>query len=380
MAGPIVGQVDCYIGNSFSTGSAQFMFVNCYRFLNDNTGTLGIQRLAYNTGSQDTGMTQFRGMNYFDEPNPAGQNAWAVFRFMSASVPFDVLIQWSGNSAIGGAPGAPALADGIGHSNLLAIAVAQSADLASSWNGTTKNDGSDVKGTIVWTSSSISSTVYHPRSNDAIRGGTHGSFRQNMARLSVGASNIVRAHFLADYDNLAVAFDVGADNSYSLFFFGRYVPISGANVQVPYFSFYESTIVAGAGTQYGPPAGSTAPGGVGYPNPAVSGSVSTAFERFGSVYMQNVNAQPNRGFPTPRYDEFPIHLGLFETGIVGLLGQHYELLREAYNVNTHDTNADGTRFAIGPNTLTSLKYTLPFHSGTTPGAGVTRPGTRFSIP
>lgn len=53
MAGPIVGQVDCYIGSSFTTGSAQFMFVNCYRFLNDNTGTLGIQRIAYNTGSQE---------------------------------------------------------------------------------------------------------------------------------------------------------------------------------------------------------------------------------------------------------------------------------------------------------------------------------------
>lgn len=380
MAGPIVGQVEMFLNNTYGTGSCQFAFVNLYRFLNDNTGSLGIQRIAFNTGSQDAGMTQFRGMNYFDEANPAGQNAWACFRFLSASVPFDVLIQWTGNTAFATAPGDPGRVDAGTATNRIGIAIAQSADMSSSWNGTTKNDGSDVKGSVVWTSSSISSTIYYPRSNDAIRGGSHGSLRQNMVGISLPSTTAVRMHFVADYDSLCIAYDSGADNSYSIFFFGKYTPISGAVVQVPYFCFNDTSIPTSAGTQFGPLAGSTPGGGVSYPQPAISGTVGTSLDRFGSAFFQNSNAQPNRAFAVPRWDEHPVFLGLNESAIVGYLGQHTDIVREVYNIATHDTNGDGTRACVGSTTVASVKFTIPFHSGTVPGSGVTRAGIRYSIP
>jgi hypothetical protein len=100
MAGPIVGTIEHYFaGAGLTTASVQTFFVNCYNFLNNNTGSLGVQRIAFNTGSKDTCMTLTRGMNFYDQSNPAGQNAFACFRFLSASVPFDVLIQWTGGSA-----------------------------------------------------------------------------------------------------------------------------------------------------------------------------------------------------------------------------------------------------------------------------------------
>lgn len=382
MAGPIVGSVEHYFnGVGLGTASVQVLFVNTFNFLNNNTASLGIQRLAYNTGSKGAGMVQFRGMNYYDQPLPAGENAWAVFRFLSASIPFDVLIQWAGVSGLGTAPGAPALINNTAGTNAFAIAVAQRADMTSAWGGSTNNNGSDTKSTPVWISSSISSTIYYPRSNDAIRGGTHGASRQNMMGNTFLNNIQTRHHFMADYDNFAIFNDVGAANAYELYFFGMYTPMSGLNVNVPYFAFHDAVLPIAAATAYGPAGGGTPGGGIGYPQQHISGSVGVGFDRIGTTFFQSSAAQANLAFPTPRWDEFPLIVGVYETTptiIEGMTGQHFDFLREAYNIATHDTNGDGSRAVFGSTTVASLKVTAPFHTGTSPGSGVTRAGVQFT--
>jgi hypothetical protein len=382
MAGPIVGTIEHYFaGAGLTTASVQTFFVNCYNFLNNNTGSLGVQRIAFNTGSQDTGMTLTRGMNFYDQSNPAGQNAFACFRFLSASVPFDVLIQWTGGSAAGTAPGAPAQINGSTPTNTFGIAFAQRSG-STAWGGTTGNAGSDAKSTPVWTSGAVEQ-AYYPRSNDGVRAGTHAASRQNMMGFSVGSSTDYRAHFIADYDHLAILYDAGADGTYDMIFFGTYTPMSGLSPTIPYFAFHANASIApAAATAYGTTVGNVPNGAVPYPNTAVSGTCSVGFDRLGTGFLQNSNAQANKAFATPRWDEFPVVVGIFESpSQVGMLGQHNTFLREVYNIAVHDTNGDGSRAVFGSSlTLATVKMTLPFHTGTTPGSGVTRTGVRFSVP
>lgn len=384
MAGPIRGSIEHFIdATALTTASVQGFFVNVYNFLNNNTGTLGIQRLAYNTGSQDTGMTTTRAMNYWDQPQPAGQNAFAAFRFLSASVPFDVMIQWAGAATFGAAPGAPGLVFAAATANSFGIAMAQRSDGVTAWNGSTNNNGSDVKGASVWTSSSL--TAYYPRSNDPSRAGAHGSLKQNAGGFTALSSIQTRHHIIADYDNLVILYDVGAANQYVMIAFGAYTPMSGLNPTVPYFMVNRNaTLPYVASTQIGTPAGTTDAGGVSHPSLALSGTCSFGADRLGGTsttfgFFQNTSAQPNKAFSTQRFDEFPLMIGIFESPLVGLVGQHFSFFRETFNIATHDTNSDLTRTCFGTNTVPTIKTTTPWHSGTTPGTGATRTGVQFGI-
>jgi len=382
MAGPIAGSVEHYFnGTGLGTASVQVFFVNAYNFLNNNTGSLGIQRLAYHTGAKGTGMVNVRGMNYYDQPEPAGENAFAVFRFLSASIPFDVLIQWAGAGGTGTAPGNPGLVNNAATTNTFSVAFAQRLDMSTSWGGSTNNNGMDAKSTPVWTSSSVSSTYYHPRSNDAVRGGVHAASKQNMMGGNALATAILRHHFIADYDNFIILNDVNGTPSYELYCFCAYTPMSGLSVEAPYFSTFDSALPTAGTTMYGPPAGTTPGGGIGYPGGGSSGSVAVGFDRIGTTFFQTTLGQPNFAFPTGHWDEMPLIIGLYETtptNIVGMCGQHFELLREVYNIATHDTNADGSRAVMGVATQAAVKLTIPFDTGTTPGSGITRTGVQFT--
>lgn len=378
MSGPIRGSIEHYFaGVGTTSGSAQTLFVNCYKFLNNNTGTLGIQRIAYNTGSQDAGMTQFRGMNFFDEPNPAGSNAFAVFRFASASNPWEMIIQWAGSNAFGTAPGSPGVVNSSGGNFSFGLMMAQ-ATSGSVWAGTTLNNGNDRKATATWVSAS--NVAYYPRSNDHRRIGAFGTLKQNfMGIASLNAADY-RAHFIADYDNFVFLFDQNFDNSYAIACMLKYTPLTDLTASLPYFSFF-ATLPTVASTQYGSVAGSsTDQGGISFPDLNTSGTCILSFEKFGTTFFQTNTAQPNKMFSTQRFDEYPFYVGANESpNQIGFCGHHYEFLREVYNIATHDTNLNGTRAVFGNTTLASLKVTVPWHSGTTPGTGINRAGTQFGL-
>lgn len=381
MAGPIKGSIEHFFGGSGQgTGSIQSIFVNVYNFLNNNTGTLGLQRIAYHTGSKESGMANLRGMNFYDEANPAGGNAWACFCFASASVPIYMLIQHSNGTGMGGGAGAPGLFRAAATTNAMGFAFASRTDGGNPWNGSSGSNGQDTKGTPVW-HPGASSLALAPRSNDGVRSGVHGTVRQNMLGITISVSTDYRLSMLADYDNFIMLIDDGADATYATVMLSSYTPLSGVNPEAPWLALHDSGLPFDNATVYGDLAGTGINnGGIGYPTLSISGSCMTGIERYASAngFFQNTSAQPNRAFATPRFDEFPILVGLYEMpNLVGATGQLYNFCREIFNVATHDTNVDGTRACFGPGGPTSVKLTVPWHSGTVPGSGVTRVGIQF---
>lgn len=378
MAGPIVGSIEHYHGTGLTTGSVQSFFVNCYNFFNNNSASLGIQKIAYNTGSQGTGMEKFRGMNYYDQPLPCGDNAWAVFRFMSASIPFDVLIQYTSTTLCNSAPGNPCLYNGYNSTYCFLVATAHSSSGEQMWNGTTNNNGNDKKSTLVW--KNTAGAFYVPRSNDSIRTGGTSTSKQNMFGVNIATNVAYRQHIVADYDSFVILFDSAADNSYELITYGKYTPLLNLTASIPYFGLADS-IPLTEGAVYGVVAGGAKQGGIAFPNVLVSGSCSMTIDNLGTYLFKSVDSQPSKIWGPAKYDEFPLFVGAYELpNQAGLCGQHFDLIRSVYNIATHDTNADGTRAVFGNTTLASTKITIPFHSGTTPGTGITKTGVQFSIP
>ena len=77
-------------------------FISLHNFLTGSEcASLGITRIASNFGFNGSGM------GYWDSSTPAGENAWACFKFASASVPFCMLVQYSGRLQFGSSPGNP---------------------------------------------------------------------------------------------------------------------------------------------------------------------------------------------------------------------------------------------------------------------------------
>jgi hypothetical protein len=188
-----------------------------------------------------------------------------------------------------------------------------------------------------------------------------------------------RMHLVADYDNFAFAFDQSADATYGLTFFGQYVPSTGLTPYIPYFAFHNTSIAPTAGTALGSVAGNDGGGGISFPDIYASGTVSLGVDRL-AQWIQ-VSTQPNKMYNIQRFDEFPMFVGGFETpNQMGIVGQHSSFLREVFNMSNHDTNATGTRMVIGSSlTLATVKTSIPWHSGTTPGTGATRTGIQFGM-
>lgn len=398
MAGPIVGSIEHYVGTGFVSGSIQSTFISLYRFLLHASASLGISRLAYNTGSSLTGAPLIRAMNYYDETLPAGGNAFAAFRFNNATLPFDMLIQLaSSDAALGAGPGGPATGSGLAQGSsqtqrAIFYSFCQRLDGVTGWNGTTLNDGNDRKGNPVWNTGSNVPTLLVPRSN------SNGLAVLNKANMLMvpftnNADQAMRFSAVADYDNFVSVVDSLNDGTYNITFFGQYTPISGTSPEIPYFGYADRAAAAWpqAAVGHGNTAGDMTisygsgqagvEGGIMFPQASVSGTVAVGFDRLGTVFFQNTNGQPNRSYTVPTFNEFPLNVGVYDNNDrVGLMGQ-CDFIREIYNVQIHDTNADGTRAVFGGSTTTAaIKVSIPWHSGTTPGTGVSQKGVQFSNP
>lgn len=233
---------------------ANNMFVTAYNFLNNNTGTIGICRFAYNTGSSP-GV----GMGYDGDADQAGDNAWAMFGFMSASVPFYLLIQYTQTQSLGNT-GSAGSQGGFPALNLLnsgkaygyAFQIAQRSDGGNPWNGTTASNGNDVKGNPVWISGSASIVGVHPPVNTRICGVTTASIYTSshyMRSFFDVASSSCRLHLMADEENiimLARPGSTGSSSTYHIHYFGKLQTMTQSfarprwEVPYVYFSTYNT--------------------------------------------------------------------------------------------------------------------------------------------
>lgn len=394
MSGPIRGSIEHYGAPVVASTSAsvQDIFVSIYNFLNSNGSKLGIQRVCYNTGSTPIGAPAVRGMNRYDSASCAGSNAFAVFTFKSASLPWTILIQWcDGTTNTNTAPGAPGLLNGSAILAGLGIAVAQNSDGSLPWAGTQRDtpnaSGSARKVGTVWNSGSAFLSVW-PRSN--VSGGATTSARQNMMQLfTANSTNSYRLQMVADYDNLAILIDDYADNTYAhAFIFGKYVPLTGSSTAGTYFGAccLAGTFPQNAMTVMSTTAGiaiGAYEGGVAFPSASATRTVKNImFDRLSGLTSPSYTAyHPNKTFSSASYTEFPLIVVTNETNEEGYLGMHNEFFREVYNTAIHDTNIGGTRCAFASSlTLATVKMTIPWHSGTAPGSGTTRGGVQWGNP
>lgn len=164
--------------------------------------------------------------------NPSGEEAFAVWRNVSGSIPHDIAIKWSySNFYSAGQFEAGSSNWGVG----LAVAFHSSGQ---AWNGTTDNDGADTFSSgQPWKSGSL----IFPRQNAS--GGIHQTEgdREYMGlfSLSLDVGNMISA---VDNDNIFFAYnDTHISNSSgtheTVFYFGKYVPESGSGATFPYIYF-----------------------------------------------------------------------------------------------------------------------------------------------
>jgi len=360
---------------------ANEMYVSLTRFLTSSYAqALGIQRIAYNTGSAASGE------NYWDQNGASGANAWSAYTFLSATNPFQMLIQVCFAAAtFGNSPGNPGLLDGAtAQAGSIGVAFGARLDGSSSWGGTTLNNGKDVKGNVVWASGSSTLFVW-PRSNTG--GGTHAANKQNMSLISNGGGADPaygsRLNLVCDENNIAFIIDAN-DYLPRVTYFGRYNVRSGTIGQVPHVMLRTATNgdppLTFLPSVFGSTAGNaTLEGACAHPVPP-SGSQTTMI--CGVTALNNafsVNYQPNNAISgTYRYDEHPIHLALAEATYYGYVG-YTDWIRFIWGVSQMSVSNDGSRLYTGGQlSPLTTRISLPWSSSVgAPGAGSGREGTFF---
>ncbi len=224
------------VNHRFYPGEAQAtcVFIAAFKFLSSsNAKELGVDLIAYNTGSVVSGAMNYP--NYYSGSNllsSVGSNAWACFRFSSASNPFYLLLQSSEPAATFGAtPGNPAVVNVTSNNGMIAFSVAAMDDGLNAWNGSTKADGSDYKGTPVWNTASY----VFPRRNNI--GGDRNTTKDGMMSLratTVANFNLqtewysnhdVGFHFIIDQNNFLSIYELGSGRRCAIAnWVGKYIP------------------------------------------------------------------------------------------------------------------------------------------------------------
>lgn len=348
----------------------QEAYVSITRFLTSSFAqSIGIQRIAYNTGSGATGQ------NYWDQNNPIGNNAWSVYTFLSASTPFQMLVQMANATTFGASPGNPGLAEGVTTVPSIGFAFGARADGSSSWGGTTLNNGNDVKGNVVWASGSSTLFVW-PRSNTG--GGTHAANKHNTVVYTLGFDHAYgsRLNVVADENNILFMHD---QNDYlaRILYFGKYNVRSGTVAQAPYVMLRGTTntdpALALLTNVFGSTAGNaTLEGACAHPQPP-SGSQTTMI--CGVTFLNDqvsTTAQPNLLVSSSwRFDEYPIHIALYESTYYGYVG-YIDWIRFVFGVPPYGVSATGDRLFVGGQVaVNTTRLSVPWTGSIgSPAAGV----------
>lgn len=378
------GVVDIRLTATTALNRYNELFVSIMKFMTSSyvSGSNGfIERVAYNTSG---GGNNF---NYWDEGSPAGSNSWACFRFVSASVPFYMFIQYSNTSW--GPPGSPAVIDNPQANNSahgasfdgVGVSFAMREDGGNPWNGTMSNNGSDTKGDPVWTSGSSHLMVW-PRGNSD--GGTYSASKQLLSsiifpRNDDGPAFGSRAHMVCDENTVIFVSDDNNDANHMITYFGKYVPLSGTNPQMPYVMIRNGSKTNDPifpETSYGYPGGGGNDGGIAHPTLPMSGTRTLWLSTING--FNNTTYQPNPMMVPPTYDEFPFFVCVNESpnfyGLVGTL----DVIRSIYGVPSNDTNSDMTRAVFGNSSTNTAKVSIPWNPVTSPGGTeATRTGSMF---
>lgn len=394
------GRVDCFISppsDSVSAASraAGEVFVNTIQHLIQAGPELGIEMIAANRGI--VGGSTGTGFQFWDEGNPIGNRAWAVFRFHSASYgKFDCMIfGGSGSSGVAfgsmliGGNTAPFGGSDNSQGNMgFAFGIHPSGSNTGSqdgpWNGEHFNltsasigqSGSAVStNNPVWKLNSQNKGAIFPRSNGLL--GTHSGSRNNMTNAIDPAGGRQGVpwiyHIILTEDSITTILNQTADLNYKIYHFGPYIPRSGVNVDASYIYFTNANGPSSPfGAFWNTVLGSlTGPqqindGAVCHPN-LISGSQTMGLVVYGglNVLINTNNCLPD-GFSN--YEKFPVFVAYANstTSQYGILGQ-LKHLNHGWGMPTNTVSSISGSAAFGTSTPQADKLIIPW-SGSYPGS------------
>ena len=362
MAGTPRGSIEHFFaGNNLQAN--QNAFVAAFKHFDADPN---MNRIASNYGSGGAGF------DYSTGANPPGENAYGVWTKTSSAGTYYVLLQYSYNNVFGTAPGNPG---DVPQDYGVGIQIAYDTTGSTPWNGTTNNNGLDVKGTPVWVANG-GNLVVLPRAN-----GTTGTFATNKeaaAQIYAFGSINNRFHVISDDDYIAIFQDQESDADYNrLLYIGPYTAADGVTPDVN-LCMYQTDSTIALNTDIGTTLNNSLvfEGGASGAN-----SSSTAQTIRVTCWKDILNStqQPNAQSSPVSFDGLPLVLysndssGLGTFGVLGFI----ELVRVVSNVASQDTNADLTKVFLGNGSVANRKLVVDWDGVTVPGSGATITGVQF---
>ena len=331
------------------------------------------------------------GLDFWDGVNPLGSNCFAVWRInpsAARSWPYYLLLQATGGTAartFGITPGDPGDTS-LGNSSSTAyigigVAIGIGGDL-NPWNGTTNNDGTDLKGGASGNSPGADGTnsvwrtpvggtglVVLPRANNGT--GADATAKSKL----IGAGNFgnvgqVDYHLVMDDDNF--------------FFHSRYTgtgtdvcvglldPIPALSMPYPLVAFVLQNFLDGTSLN-------AEQSGVVWPDPTDPDPVRQILLRYPGNFGQ-ATEQPNNVFSPPQYDMTPIVVVANENpnvGAIGHFGSSDQFFRYTYNCPRDSASLTRDRAVFGTSNLTVAKVCVPWDGVSIPTNGPDRNGVTF---
>jgi hypothetical protein len=400
MAGTPIGSVDHFIGDpSISNGGPelnQAVFKIVFDFMQQMVSAGYATRIALEYGASYTPAgrnTWGTGTDFYDGATPFGEGAFAVYRMNGLSsgntesarngvdLPdFDyyILIQWYTYNSWNTAPGAPSTLKGSTASNGVGVQMAVREDGASPWNGTTNNDGTDTKGTPVWTDGGSTAHVF-PMSNNS--GGSYSTNRENCMRVNEDFyNNYSRVSVIGSADSVIFVTSEEDTNEYRFSYVGVYEPRAGLSPSLPLVAIMRDAAGGwsdGSNDVYGSIAGNDQKEGGVLGNSLSDGvtQLSVGFD------VAGVDFQPNNFFDPPEFDVFPLRVTQRGTGKVGYVGDlDTALVLTSYgNKVNNRLSSDGTRALVSGITIAGNIFSVSWGGiGFSPPASLNqRAGAQF---
>lgn len=375
-------QTNCYINTAVEVNRNQELFKNCWDFFKW-LETNGIcTEIARNNGNNAT-YTPAVGTDFWDDANPFGAQAWAVFRMDSngnRALPYYVFFAWSGQAAGSFSSGtndparlrATATFDNA-FGFQMAYAFDSSGDPDTPWPAAAIGSmGSDVKQDPVWAIPAGGKLYVLPISNNV--GGSHATKRENCVGI-MGTNSIIseiRMHMVADDDNIAIFANHGDGTVLTTcILMGRYIPIDDLVPDAPLFMMSSKLTSIGADDlNFGTLTGNNArEGGV----TVLDDDTSDAARNQYDTPMMDDNA-PNTAISPAKHLLYPVVLQRTTQGQVGWLDPDF--FSSVYNRVHRDVVTGGAQAIIAfTASSASPKIIIPW-DGSTMGDGFTRAGVQ----
>lgn len=354
MAGPVRTLTRVFESDGPAVGNREVHATLC-QYFDEHPG---FQRVASNYGTSGQGFLSSR---YFS--GSSGENAWAVYRAMSASIRYDCSVVWSYNENYTVNTWLAPTTYGVG------VAIAWHSSSAS-WNGTTANTGSDyfLTASKPW---KTGSTVF-PRINGT--GGTYATNKNGLLKIIDGgiASQLWQMTIIGDNDT-TYGFLQSADaaiigDARYFFVFGLYSPYT-ASYTLPLFmlSAYTMAPKYTTGDTTLSEIGSNQNGGISY-------TTTSDVRSFQVNYLTNVSRRAPRAAPeiysldeaNHRAYIYPIALYSYETSHYHQLGVIPNLFACAGNAfgNIQDVSRSYVTLKIENTTGNNCSFVLPFTGST----------------